>query len=207
MQDEQLFSAWRRGDRDAGNKLARHYYSALYAFFRARVPSQEVEELTQRVLLQTVAQPERFRGASSFHHYTFSVARKALAQRHRQFWRNREDPWPGEEALDIQTPPSQRMLRREWSLRLREAIAQLPEVYAKVLELHLVGLGNHAIADQLGVNYNTVRSRLSRAIESVRGMLEGEGLPSRVDFVELFPSDASPGAPTDERRSTACESR
>lgn len=168
MHDDQLFLAWQRGDRDAGNKLARRYHSALHAFFRTRVPAQEVEELTQRVLLQTIAQPRRFRGASSFHHYAFSIARKTLAQRHRQFWRNREQPWEGEEPFDLQTPPSQRLLRREWSLRLREAIARLPDTYARVLELHLAGHTNHAIAGQLDINYNTVRSRLARAIHAVR---------------------------------------
>lgn len=191
MHDDQLFLAWRRGDRDAGNRLARRYHSALHAFFRTRVPFEEVEELTQRVLLQTIAQPQRFRGASSFHHYAFTVARKTLAQRHRQFWRNREEPWEGEEMLDPQTPASQRLLRREWSLRLREAIAQLPEIYGKVLELHLAGLGNQAIADELGVKYNTVRSRLGRAVESVRAMLaeESEGLapPNTAELGELFP--------------------
>lgn len=183
MHDDQLFLAWRRGDRDAGNKLARHYHSILHAFFRTRVPSEEVEELTQRVLLQTVAQPQRFRGASSFHHYAFAVARKTLAERHRQSGRNREEPWQDEDVLDPQTPASQRLLRREWSLQLREAIAQLPDIYAKVLELHLAGLGNQAIADELGIKYNTVRSRLSRGIESVRAMLaaDGQGLAPPTD--------------------------
>jgi RNA polymerase sigma-70 factor (ECF subfamily) len=193
VHDDQLFLAWRRGDRDAGNKLARRYHSALHAFFRTRVPGAEVEELTQRVLLQTIAQPLRFRGASSFHHYVFTIARKTLAQRHRQSWRNREQPWQDEDAIDPQTPPSQRLLRREWSLRLREATAQLPEIYAKVLELHLAGLANHAIAGELGINYNTVRSRLSRAVESVRAMLvehsEGLAPPPTAELGELLPHE------------------
>ena len=172
MHDEQLFAAWRRGDQVAGNQLARRYYSALRSFFRTRVASQEVEELTQRVLLYTIAQPQRFRGASSLHHYIFSVARKALAERHRKSWRNLEDPRSVDEHGALVTPPSQILVRRESAARLRRAIEALSIPHAEVLDLHLHGLDNHEIAAQLGINYNTVRSRLSRAIDSVREQLE-----------------------------------
>lgn len=172
MHDEQLFAAWRHGDEAAGNTLARRYYSALYSFFRTRVPSQEVEELTQRVLLGTLAQPQRFRGASSFQTYVFSVARKALAERHRHVRRNLEDPSSVDELASLLTPPSQIMVRRERASRLRRAIQTMAVPYAEVLELHLAGLENHQIAAALGVNYNTVRSRLSRALEFVREQFE-----------------------------------
>jgi RNA polymerase sigma-70 factor (ECF subfamily) len=172
VHDEQLFAAWAQGDQVAGNTLARRYYSALRSFFRARLPSQEVEELTQRVLLYTIAQPQRFRGASSLHTYIFSVARKALAERHRHVWRNLEDPRSVEHLSSLLTPPSQIVVRREWASRLREAMQRMSVPYAEVLELHLAGLENHQIAARLGVNYNTVRSRLSRAIDFVRDQIE-----------------------------------
>jgi RNA polymerase sigma-70 factor (ECF subfamily) len=168
VHDEELFAAWCRGDQVAGNTLARRWYSALRSFFRVRVPSQEVEELTQRVLLSTIAQPHRFRGASSLQTYIFSVARKALAERHRHARRNLEDPRSVEELSALLTPPSQILVRREWASRLREAIQSMSVPYAQVLELHLAGFENHQIAAQLGINYNTVRSRLSRALEFVR---------------------------------------
>jgi RNA polymerase sigma-70 factor (ECF subfamily) len=176
VHDEELFAAWRRGDQVAGNMLARRYYSALRSFFRARLPSQEVEELTQRVLLYTIAQPYRFRGASSLQTYIFSVARKALAERHRHVQRNLEDPRSVEELSSPLTPPSQVVVRRECASRLRLAIQHMSVPYAEVLELHLDGLENHQIAARLGINYNTVRSRLSRAIDFVREQLESPGL-------------------------------
>ncbi len=127
--------------------------------------------MTQLVLLHTIAQPQRFRGASSLHHYIFSVARKTLAQRHRLFWRNLEDPWPDDDHSATTTPPSQILVRREWAARLRQAIENIAVPYAEVLELHLAGVENHQIAAQLDINYNTVRSRLSRAIDCVRAQL------------------------------------
>jgi RNA polymerase sigma factor (sigma-70 family) len=177
VHDEQLFEAWRHGDEVAGNTLARRWYSLLRAFFRVRVPSQEVEELTQRVLLFTIAQPHRFRGASSLQTYMFGVAKNALADRHRHVGRNLEDPRSVEElALSPLTPPSQVVVRREWAVLLQSAIRHMAVPYAEVLELHLAGLENHQIAARLGINYNTVRSRLSRAIDFVRERLEPPGV-------------------------------
>jgi RNA polymerase sigma factor (sigma-70 family) len=190
VHDEQLFAAWRGGDQVAGNELARRYYSALHSFFRTRVPSQEVEELTQLVLLHTIAQPQRFRGASSLSHYIHMVARRMLADRFRQFWRNREDPWPEDDHSALLTPPSQILVRREWAARLREVLDQIPARYAEVLRLHLAGVENHEIAAQLDVNYNTVRSRLSRAIDCVRERLGPEAMvsprSSKIDYADLL---------------------
>ena len=124
------------------------------------------------MLLYTIAQPHRFRGASSLKHYVFSVARRRLAERHRGVRRNLEDPRP----VDDYSNPSgwQLLIDREESARLRDLIARLPANQAKVLELHLEGIENHAIAALLAINYNTVRGRLVRAIEAIRQRLETE---------------------------------
>lgn len=174
--DERLFDAWRHGDRIAGDKLARRYSGTLRSFFRLRLPPQEVEDLTQRVLLNTVAQPHRFRGASSLHYYIFSVARKALAERHRKFWRNLEDPHSVDDFPVSDAPVSEVVAHCEGAARLEAIIAGLPLHYARVLELHLAGIGHHEIATKLGINYNTARSRLVRAIEEVRRQLEPDGV-------------------------------
>ncbi len=170
--DERLFDAWRHGDRIAGDKLARRYSGTLRSFFRLRLPPQEVEDLTQRVLLNTVAQPQRFRGASSLHYYIFSTARKALAERHRKFWRNLEDPHSVDDFPVSDAPVSEVIVHCEGAARLEAIIASLPPHYARVLERHLAGLGHHEIATELGINYNTARSRLVRALEEIRRQLE-----------------------------------
>ena len=174
--DERLFDAWRHGDRIAGDKLARRYSSTLRSFFRPRLPPQEVEDLTQRVLLNTIAQPQRFRGASSLSTYVASVARKALAERHRKFWRNLEDPHFVDDFPVSDAPVSEIVAHCEGAARLEAIIASLSPHHARVLELHLAGIGHHETAAKLGINRNTSRSRLVRAIEEVRRQLELDGV-------------------------------
>ena len=174
--DERLFDAWRHGDRAAGNKLASRYSNTLRAFFRRRLPPQEVEDLTQWVLLNTVAQPQRFRGASSLRTYILSVARKTLAERHRKFWRNLEDPHFVDDFPVSDAPVSEIVAHCEGAARLEAIIASLSPHHARVLELHLAGIGHHETAAKLGINYNTARSRLVRAIEEVRRQLEPDGV-------------------------------
>ena len=179
------------GDEAAGQELARRYYSELSRYFQGRVPSDEVDDLTQVTLLHTVAQASRFRRASSFHHYVFSVARRVLAERHRQAERRRaigrqlivREPTP-------QTSPSERLARAERLEELERALGELAEHYKVVLQRHLAGSDNFEIADDLELQYNTVRSRLSRAIAGIRSLLTPlvEELRSARVPTELEPS-------------------
>lgn len=155
--------------------MARRYTLELRTFFRGRLPAQEADEATQLVLLHTVAQPGRFRGDSSFRHYVYAIARRVLADHFRHAVRNREDPIPPDAEIESTwDPPSQELLRREWSERLHRAIERLRVPYANVLELHLHGLDNMEIAAALQINYHTVRSRLSRAISALRQAMAKE---------------------------------
>lgn len=179
MTDEELIAAWEGGDESAGDRLARRYYVQLKGFFRTRVPHDEVEELAQQTLLHTVARTQRFRHASSFRHYVFCVARRVLADRHRQLRRSPDSPASTPETPALDTTPSERLSRAEHRQQVQAAIDAIPDPYRKVLLMHLEEVDNYEIASQLGINYNTVRSRLSRAMSALRRRL---GLVAREDF-------------------------
>ena len=56
--------------------------------------------------------------------------------------------------------------------RLHRAIAQLPEHYARVIELTMLGYGHLEIAERLGINYNTGRSRYNRGTAQLQRLLD-----------------------------------
>lgn len=173
MDDEELIAAFRRGDKRAGNRLAERYYRELRSFFHGRVPHDEVEELTQHTLLHTVARIERFAGRSSFRFYVFAVARRVVADRYRKLRRSLdidEDSPSG--VIDSTTSPSDRMTRDERLRVVAWAIGELGTPFRMVLQLHLLGHSNPEIAELLRLNYNTVRSRLSRGMASLRELLD-----------------------------------
>jgi RNA polymerase sigma-70 factor (ECF subfamily) len=167
--DDDLIAAMRDGSRRAGNMLARRYYRQLYGYYRQRVPREEAIELTQTTLLEAVGRIDRFRGESSFHHYVFSIARRIMADHKRREGRRVRTVLGnnGEFAAD-QTSPSERIDRAELMIRVLLAVESLEDHYQSVLSLKLRGENNFEISDALDVQYNTVRSRLSRAIAFVR---------------------------------------
>ena len=63
------------------------------------------------------------------------------------------------------------MFRAEFHKQLVAAIASLHDHYRVVVDLHLRGANNFEIAKALDLEYNTVRSRLSRGLSSVRQQL------------------------------------
>jgi RNA polymerase sigma-70 factor (ECF subfamily) len=172
--DDEFIAAMRAGDRKAGDLLARRYYRELSTYYRKRLPLEEADELTQLTLLETIGRIERFRAESSFHHYVFSVARRIMADRQRRITRRIvTEPAPSSEPPDRrQTPAPDRIARAELLERLVATVETLDDHYQSVLMLKLHGATNHEISETLDVQYNTVRSRLSRAIAVVRERLD-----------------------------------
>ncbi len=174
MDDDELISAYISGDQRAGDTLARRYYRALRRYYQTRVPSDEVEELTQSTLLHTIARGERFRHASSFRHYVYAVARRILAERHRRRYRSPVTEGSPPDAPAPGTSPSEQVFRSQRRAQLELALRDLKDPFLSVMNLHLAGLDNREIAGTLGLNDNTVRSRLSRATSVLRTALTGE---------------------------------
>lgn len=172
MTDDEIIKAMRAGSTTAGNLLARRYLNTLSSYYRKRMPPEDAEELTQITLLQTVGRIERFRHESSFRHYVFSVARKIMAERHRQLARMIVTVQaPTSEPAAVQTPMSERLARAEYIRRLYEGIDRLEDHYRTVVELYMLGATNREISEELDIQYNTVRSRLSRGLSAIRDYL------------------------------------
>jgi RNA polymerase sigma-70 factor, ECF subfamily len=171
--DDEIIAAMRAGDRKAGDQLARRYYRELNSYYRKRLPLEEADELTQLTLLETIGRIERFRCESTFHHYVFSVARRIMSDYTRRISRRIvTEPAPSSEPPDDQqTPAPDRIDRDELLDGLVAAVKALDQHYQSVLTLKLHGATNLEIAETLDLQYNTVRSRLSRAIAVVRERL------------------------------------
>ena len=172
MTDDEIIKAMRSGSKAAGNLLASRYRGVLSSYYRKRLPVEDAEELTQLTLLETVGRIERFRNESSFRHYVFSVARRIMADHHRQISRRIvTEQAPSSEPPGLLTPPSERLARSEFLQRLNEGVRRLEDHYRSVVELHIHGATNREISEELDIQYNTVRSRLSRGLRAIREYL------------------------------------
>jgi RNA polymerase sigma-70 factor (ECF subfamily) len=151
---------------------------------------EDAEDLTQVTLLHTVARVDRFREESTFRHYVFSVARRVLFERYRRAQRRLDTEEPRSEPAASQTTPSERMFRAEFHEQLVDAIASLHDHYRVVVDLYLRGADNFEIAKRLDLEYNTVRSRLSRGLSTVRQQLAPWVVENRHRMLLERPADA-----------------
>ncbi len=173
--DRELLERWRDGDTTAGSALFERHFESLRRFYRSKVAVTEVEDLMQRALLSCLESVASFRGDSSFRTYLFVIARRELYDHIERKARaaRREVPDLGVTSIrDGGVTPSMVALAREHHAIIAEAMLQIPVDFQITLELfYWEQLRGPELAEVLGISPTTVRTRLHRAREALRGKL------------------------------------
>lgn len=169
--DEDLLDSWRSGDRDAGDALIARHFESLHRFFDSKL-GDGAEDLVQRTLLDCVEARDAVR-EGNFRAYLFGVARHRLIDHLRT--RLRRGDVIDLDAIsiaDLGTSPGDRLVRGEDEARVRRALQMISIDHQIALELaYWEGLSGREIAQVLGIDANTVRSRLARARDALRQRL------------------------------------
>jgi RNA polymerase sigma-70 factor (ECF subfamily) len=178
--DEDLLDAWREGDRDAGTELFRRYFPQVRRFFVNKIPERDVDDLLQKTFTAMVEGRERFRGACSFRTYVFSIARNVVMRYLRDFARrdSKHSPDMGVSSIaGLGLTPRTVIAARHEQEAVRVALQRIPVHFQEIIELsYWEGLGTTELAELLGVETTTVRTRLFRARKALAKVLEEVGL-------------------------------
>ena len=179
-----LASAAAGGDSRAQRTLFVELGPLLLRTARAILGGQhpEVEDVLQESMIALVAALPRFRGECTTRHFASRVAVQiALNVRRRSRLRGKYVALVPEEELDDVASPEASPAERSDSARRREALRELlcalPEIHAEVLAMHVVlGCTIEETALTLGAPPNTVRSRLRRALATLRDSIQGDAI-------------------------------
>ena len=177
--DAELLEAWSGGDRLAGNDLFERHFDSVRRFFDNKVGG-DTEDLIQHTFMGCLEGLPRFKRASSFRTFLFGVARNVLREFFREKLRiQREADFEEAKAIDIAAGPSTIVAAKREQRVLLEALRRLPLDMQVLLELHYwERLRGRELAEIVGINENTVRSRLRRARqlleEQIHVVAEGE---------------------------------
>ena len=170
--DAELLKAWRGGEAEAGAALFDRYYDSVYRFFCNKMP-ESLGDLVQQTFMACVEGRDRLRDESSFRSYLFAVAHNILRGHLRKKYRDRTVDLEEQSARDLAPGPVTIVGKRREERLLLEALRHIPIEQQVLLELHYwERLKGHEIAVILELPENTVRSRLSRAHERLRGVME-----------------------------------
>ena len=138
----------------------------------------EALDLSQEVFLRVFRTIARFRGQSTLRTWIYRIAVNQARNRHR-FWRRRHRAdqvsldahvaTHGEFRSAIEAGPDRVLAQKELAARLQSALDALPFDQRTAIVLREVdGLSYDEIAYSLGVAVGTVKSRLTRARQTLR---------------------------------------
>ncbi|TNE85950.1 MAG: sigma-70 family RNA polymerase sigma factor [Deltaproteobacteria bacterium] len=170
--DESLLTAWQAGDRSAGMQLISRHYDAIVRFFRTKAP-REAEDLVQRTFLACSESAARFQGDGTFRAFLFGIARNILYEHIRHAMRaGRHVDFHALSVADIHHGVSTEAAKRAETRILLRALQLVPIESQMLLELfYWEELSVNEVAEALDIPVGTVKSRLHRAREQLRGAL------------------------------------
>jgi RNA polymerase sigma-70 factor, ECF subfamily len=179
-----------RGDLDALSPLIARYQNRLYRYLLrlVRQPA-EAEDLFQQTWLRVAEKILSYDPSRNFDAWLFTLARN-LAFDHLRRIRSQNLAQPvGKESegdgvvsqlVSSDAGPFDQLLAQERATRLSGAIENLPVTYREVLSLRFEEeMKLEEIAIVLSAPLSTVKSRLRRSLEQLRGMLDAGSIEVR----------------------------
>jgi RNA polymerase sigma-70 factor (ECF subfamily) len=177
---EDSITRLKTGDTDALGEVMQHYQHRLYRFLlRLAQDPFAADDLFQQTWLRVMEKIGRYDARRHFDPWLFSVARN-LAIDHLRQRRGVSLDAPDESgAAPVdrlaagEQDPLERVLEYERGAILAAAVAELPLIHREVLTLRFEDeMKLEEIAEVVGIPLSTVKSRLLRALEGLRGRLQ-----------------------------------
>jgi RNA polymerase sigma-70 factor (ECF subfamily) len=188
--DEELLADFQQGDAGAFERLLARHRAPLYTFLVRMIGDvQKAEDLAQETFLRIVKGAQAWEQRSRFQSWMYAIARNLCADSaRRDRFRKTEslDKEPvdgGATIADGLADPGPAPDRAAESERLRpilqRALLSLPVEQREVFVLReQAGLPFREIAEVVGANENTVKSRMRYALEALRKALVAAGVDS-----------------------------
>ena len=198
--DEELLAAYQQGDPGAFEVLLRRHRAPLFTFLLRMLGDRErAEDLAQETFLRIVKGAQAWEHRARFQTWLFTIARNLCVDQARR------DRFRRADSLDAEGPDGEQAMvdsvpgreidpgRGAESARLRpvlqQALLSLPVEQREVFVLReQAGVPFKEIAAMVGVNENTVKSRMRYALEGLRKALAAAGVSG-----ETAADDPAPG--------------
>jgi RNA polymerase sigma-70 factor (ECF subfamily) len=190
LTDEQIVERVRAGEQHLFEVLMRRHNPQVYRAARSILHDDgEAEDVMQDAYVRAYEHLREFEGRSRFSTWVTRIAvHEALARARRSKRYDTLDP--GEEGPSMPgapvASPEQQTSDGEMRRLLEQAVGALPEEFRSVFVLRAVhGMNGAEVADCLGLEEATVKTRLFRARGRLRDLLEAAGdatLSSLYDF-------------------------
>ncbi|MEY4916122.1 MAG: Sigma-24 [Verrucomicrobiota bacterium] len=183
MLEADLVKRAQRGDLKAYDELVKRYQQRIYAtLYHMTGNHEDANDLAQDAFIKAYAALKSFKGGSTFYTWLYRIAVNKtinfLKQRKNKYHLSLNDidfnaeHDPDLMALISDKTPTRDVALAELQKKLNEALLKLSEPHRMVIVLHDVqDLSHDEIAEIMGCNIGTVRSRLFYARQQMQGHL------------------------------------
>lgn len=190
MQDELLIRRAQRGDADAFEQLLLEHQKNVYNLcYRMAGNPDDAMDLSQETFLRAWRCLDQYQFASAFSTWLYRLCSNICIDFLRKRRRQQTVPLTFEDAdgeeqtyavPDVQPLPEEQVELKLTRETLAAAMAQLLPEHRAVLQLRVVNeMSYEQIADVLDIQIGTVKSRLSRARNQLKKILERGNLSRR----------------------------
>lgn len=157
--------------------VERHRRSVYQLCYRFVANHEDASDLSQDVFLRAFKGLKNFRGQSSLATWLYRIGVNVCLNRV-SVKALPSEPIDGQQYVDTRTEsPSERVLRDERAVRVRAAIAQLPDKQRAALILRMYhDMSHQEIADVVGSSVGAVKANVFHALQNLKKLL-GEVVP------------------------------
>ncbi len=192
MPDPELVVQCQLGERQALEVLVKRYQKTVFAMLYQLAPDwHDIADLAQEVFIRVYRHIASLRNPKTFRAWlnqiTINLFYDELRKRPRKIStisldRTGDDDEQIREFPDLSQGPDEIVLNQELAVFIRQAMNELPEQFRTVIVLReLQGLSYEEIAESLGCELGTVKSRIARARARLQVMLK--------NYVEKLPKN------------------
>lgn len=167
-----LLARLRTGDDAAYTQLVRTHAGAMTAVARRFFGDTEAAEAVQDAFVSAFRAMPAFEGTAKLGTWLHRITVNACLLKLRGRKRSRLVPLEGDRAATGGACDTA-LSRMETCARVREGVEQLPDAYRTVIRLRdIEGLSTEETAARLGTNCGAVKTRLHRARQALKTILE-----------------------------------
>jgi RNA polymerase sigma-70 factor (ECF subfamily) len=160
-----------RGSPEALEDCYRRFGPLVMSYLSRYLPQPDIEDVLQRVFLEVWRVHDRYDPGQPLRAWVLGIARKRAID---QLRKRRDAVVPLDALREIGGEDGREVAERfGWADEVRTALDLLPDLQRTVLELaYFSGYTQPEIAAALGVPLGTVKTRTSRGLQRLAGLLE-----------------------------------
>ncbi len=171
----------KHSNKEALRELLERESKVLRAYYRGQnLPPNDVQDLTQNVLIKIAKNIHNLKEAQTYPKWAKTIARNELYDYLRTKKKNKFEYMTHPDLIDVSKDipdladnPLDKILGIELKNKVKNSIQYLPDEYKKAIIMRdIAGLSYSKIAEISKLNIGTVKSRISRAREKLKKIVE-----------------------------------